>query len=417
MTQAPASVVIIGGGLAGAKGAEALRGKGFTGPVTLISNEADAPYERPPLSKAYLAGRVGFDEALVHPAPWYAEHGIDLRLQTTATALDTAAHTVRLADSTTLPYGKLLLATGALPRRLPVPGADAENVLYLRSHADSDAIRATFGSGRRLVIIGAGWIGLEVGAAARGAGTAVSIVEMADLPLLSVLGRELAQVFADLHTANGVQLRLGSTLAEITVDGDRATGVRLGDGTFIAADAVVVGIGVAPDVALAEAAGLKLDNGVLVDASLRTSDPDVYAVGDIANQDHPTLGTRVRVEHWATALNQPAAAAAAMLGSTGSDAIYTDLPYFFSDQYDLGMEYIGHAPKGSYDRVAVRGDLGTREFVAFWLDDANRIKAAMNVNVWDVIEQIKPLIISGTVIDPAQLTDPTISYADLRPHP
>jgi 3-phenylpropionate/trans-cinnamate dioxygenase ferredoxin reductase component len=417
MTQAPAGVVIIGGGLAGAKGAEALRDKGFTGPVTLISNETDAPYERPPLSKAYLAGQASFDEALVHLAPWYAEHGIDLRLQTTATALDTAAHTVTLADGTTLPYGKLLLATGAVPRRLPVPGADAENVLYLRSHADSDAIRVTFGERRHLVIIGAGWIGLEVAAAARGAGTDVTIVERADLPLLGVLGPQLAQVFADLHTTNGVHLRLGATLAEITVDSDRATGVRLEDGTFIPADTVVVGIGVTPDVALAEAARLKLDNGVLVDASLRTSDPDVYAVGDIANQDHPTLGTRVRFEHWATALKQPATAAAAMLGSTGTDATYTDLPYFYSDQYDLGMEYIGHAPKGTYDRVVVRGDLAAREFVAFWLDNSNRIKAAMNVNVWDVIEQIKPLIISGTVIDPAQLTDTTIAYADLSSHP
>lgn len=260
MTQAPASVVIVGGGVAGAKGAEALRDKGFTGPVTLISNETDAPYGRPPLSKAYLAGQAGFDEALVHAASWYAEHGIDLRLGTTAAALDTAAHTVTLADRATLPYGKLLLATGAVPRRLPVPGADAENVLYLRSHADSDAFRATFGEGRRLVIVGAGWIGLEV-AAARGAGTDVSIVEVADLPLLGVLGPQLAQVFADLHTANGVQLRLGATLAEITVDSDRATGVRLGDTTFIAADAVVVGIGVAPDVAMAEAAGLKVDKG------------------------------------------------------------------------------------------------------------------------------------------------------------
>ena len=417
MTQVPASVVIIGGGLAGAKGAEALRDKGFTGPVTLISNETDAPYERPPLSKAYLAGQVGFDEALVHPEAWYGEHGIDLRLQTTATALDTAARTVTLAGGATLPYGKLLLATGAVARRLPVPGADAENVLYLRNHADSDAIRATFGEGRRLVIIGAGWIGLEVAAAARGAGTDVSIVETADLPLLGVLGPQLAQVFADLHTANGVHLRLGATLAEITVDSDRATGVRLRDGTFIAADTVVVGIGVAPDVALAEAAGLKVDNGVLVDASLCTSDPDIYAVGDIANQDHPTLGTRVRVEHWATALNQPAVAAAAMLGSVGADATYSDLPYFYSDQYDLGMEYIGYAPKGSYDRVVVRGDLAARQFVAFWLDTANGIKAAMNVNVWDVIGQIKPLIISGTVVDSGRLTDPTISYADLVPQP
>ncbi len=410
MTGAPESIVIIGGGLAGGKAAEALRDKGFTGSVTLISNEVDAPYERPPLSKGYLAGRAPFEDALVHPLHWYAEHDVDLRRSTNATSFDTAAHTVTLDNGATLPYSKLLLATGADPRRLSGPGVGADGVLYLRRHADSDAIRATFGEGRKLAIIGAGWIGLEVAAAARGAHTEVSIVETAELPLLGVLGPDLARVFADLHVAHGVDLRLGARLAEITVEGARAAGVRLGDGTTIAADAVVVGIGVLPAVALAQAAGLALDNGVLVDASLRTSDPDVSAVGDIANHDHPILGTRVRVEHWATALKQPATAVAAMLGE---DATYAELPYFFSDQYDLGMEYIGHAPKGSYERVVVRGDLAAREFVAFWLDHADRIKAAMNVNVWDVVEQVKPLIVSGTVVDPARLADPAISYADL----
>jgi NADPH-dependent 2,4-dienoyl-CoA reductase/sulfur reductase-like enzyme len=406
----PESVVIVGGGLAGAKAAEALRDKGFDGPVTLIGDETDLPYERPPLSKAYLAGQAPFDDAVVHPRDWYDEHHVELRLGVRASSLDTAAHEVGLADGTSLRYGRLLLATGAVPRRLRTPGADAEGVLYLRKHADADAIRAVFGEGNRLVIIGAGWIGLEVAAAARAAGTAVTIVEMAALPLLGVLGPELAQVFADLHTAHGVDLRLGATLEEITVAGGRANGVRLGDGSVLAADAVVVGVGVAPDLALAEAAGLDIDNGVLVDASLRTSDPDVYAVGDIANHDHPVLRTRVRVEHWATALNQPGTAVAAMLGE---DATYTELPYFFSDQYDLGMEYIGHAPRGSYARVVVRGDLATREFVAFWLDEGNRIKAAMNVNVWDVVEEIKPLILAGTVVDPERLADAGVAYAQV----
>jgi 3-phenylpropionate/trans-cinnamate dioxygenase ferredoxin reductase component len=346
----------------------------------------------------------------VHSGEWYDENNVSLRLGVRVTAIDADTHQVTLDDGTSLGYDKLLLATGALPRRLTVPGADAEGVLYLRSREDSDAIRATFGAGRRLVIIGAGWIGLEVAAAARQADTEVTVVEMAELPLLAVLGPELAQVFADLHRAHGVDLRLGATLEEITVDGGRATGVRLGDGTTVTADAVVVGVGVSPDVALAEAAGLAVDNGVLVDAALRTGDPDIYAVGDIANHDHPTLGCRIRVEHWAAALNQPVTAAAAMLGQ---DTSYTELPYFFSDQYDLGMEYIGHAPKDSYAQVVVRGDLAAREFVAFWLDDANRIKASMNVNVWDVVDEIKPLIVSGTVVDPARLADPNVAYADL----
>ncbi len=407
------SVVIIGGGLGGGKAAEALREQGYRGSISLISNEADAPYERPPLSKGYLAGQAPFEDALVHPLPWYREQDVDLRMSTSATAFDKDGHTVTLSDGTTLAYDKLLLATGAIPRALRVPGADAENVLYLRRHADADAIRTTFGDGRRLVIIGAGWIGLEVAAAARGQNTDVTIVEMAELPLLGVLGPEIAQTFADLHAANGVRLCLGAELVEITVDGGRASGVRLADGTLIPADAVVVGVGVTPDVALAEAAGLTTDNGVLVDASLRTSDPDVYAVGDIANHAHPTLNTRVRVEHWATALNQPATAVAAMLGSEGADGVYSELPYFFSDQYDLGMEYIGYTARDVTHRLIVRGDLAGREFVGFWLDESNRIKAAINVNVWDVIDAVKPLITDGTVVDPARLANPDVAYGEL----
>ena len=206
-----------------------------------------------------------------------------------------------------------------------------------------------------------------------------------------------------------MDLRLGAGIDEFVVADGVAAGVRVA-GETIVADAIVVGVGVAPDVTLAESAGLAIDNGVLVDASLRSSDPNIYAVGDIANHDHPVLGTRVRVEHWAAALNQPAKAAAAMLGE---DVRYTDLPYFFSDQYDLGMEYVGHAPPGSYERVAVRGDLGSREFVAFWLDGASRVKAAMNVNVWDVPDQVKPLIAAGKSVDVERLSDPGVAYSQL----
>jgi NADPH-dependent 2,4-dienoyl-CoA reductase/sulfur reductase-like enzyme len=418
MSQTPTKIVVIGGGLGGAKTAEALREQGYTASITVISNEADPPYERPPLSKGYLAGHVPFEEALVHPLTWYAEHDVDLRLSTSATGFNTDRHTVTLSDGSTLGYDKLVLATGAIPRVLAVPGADAANVLHLRRHGDADTIRATFGNGRRLVIIGAGWIGLEVAAAARGENAAVTIVEMAELPLLGVLGPEIAHVIADLHAAHGVRLCLGARLVEITVDqGGRASGVRLADGTLIAADAVVVGVGVTPDIALAEAAGLATDNGVLVDASLRTSDPDVYAVGDIANQAHPTLGTRVRVEHWATALKQPATAAAAMLDAGGSETAYSELPYFFSDQYDLGLEYLGYTSRDANYRVIVRGNLASREFVAFWVDSSNRIKAAMNVNVWDVIDAVKPLIIAETVVEPTRLSDPDIAYSELAARP
>jgi NADPH-dependent 2,4-dienoyl-CoA reductase/sulfur reductase-like enzyme len=396
-------IVIIGGGLGGAKGAEALRGAGFTGTLTLVCAEQHLPYERPPLSKGYLQGSAPFDDALVHPAEWYRDNTVDLRLGVHASAVDTAAHQVTLDDGTQLPYDKLLLATGSVNRRLDLPGADAAGVLQLRTVEESDAIRETFGAGKRLVVVGAGWIGLEVSAAARQADTSVTIVEVAELPLVNVLGAQIAQVFADLHREHGVDLRLATQLAEITVADGRASGVRLADGSTIEADAVIVGVGVSPDVTLARVAGLAVDNGVLVDPSLRTSDPDIYAVGDIANHDHPRLGGRIRVEHWATALNQPAVAAVAMLGQP---AVYDELPYFFSDQYDLGMEYIGRGGRDS--RVVVRGDLASREFVAFWLDAGDHVEAAMNVNVWDVVDVIKPLILDRTVVDPQRLADASV---------
>jgi 3-phenylpropionate/trans-cinnamate dioxygenase ferredoxin reductase subunit len=410
MADIPQRIVVIGGGLAGAKGVEALRAKGFEGTLTLISDESDLPYERPPLSKDYLQGKAEFEKAVVHPADWYESNKVDLRLGVAVMSVDRDRKQVDLADRTILAYDRLLLATGAVPRKLNVPGADA--VKYLRSHHDSDVLKSAFTEGKRVVIIGAGWIGLEVAAAARNAGAEVTIVEMADLPLVGVLGPEMAQVFADLHREHGVDLRLEATLEEIVVDDDGvATGVRLGDDETIDADIVIAGVGVAPEDSLARMAGLQTDNGILVDASLRTSDSDIWAVGDVANHDHPVLRRRIRVEHWANALNQPAVAAASMLGE--SEAKYDNLPYFFSDQYDLGMEYVGHAPKDGYAKVVVRGDTESREFVAFWLDDENHILAAMNVNVWDVVDAIKPLIAERREVDPDKLKDSSVGYEDV----
>jgi 3-phenylpropionate/trans-cinnamate dioxygenase ferredoxin reductase subunit len=399
----PSSVVIVGAGLSGGKAAEALREQGYAGPVTILGSEPHPPYERPPLSKGYLAGNTAFEDALVHPVEWYAEHDVDLRVGTEAVAIHPAGNEVELADGTQISYGALLLATGSQPRTLPIPGAD--RALTLRTREDSDAIRATFGDGRRLVIVGGGWIGLEVAAAARVKGTDVTVLEAAELPLRAVLGPELAQDFADLHREHGVRIRVNVQVGEITGDA-----VRLADSTEIAADAVLIGVGARPRTELAETAGLAVDNGVLVDASLRSSDPAIFAVGDIANHDHPVLGRRIRVEHWAAALNQPAAAVAAMLGRTDQ---YTDLPYFFTDQYDLGMEYVGHASANSYARVVVRGDRKGREFVAFWLDRDNRMLAAMNVNVWDVVDEIKPLITAGSPINVAKLADPAVPFAEV----
>ena len=401
--------VIVGASLAGARAAQALREGGFGGPLVLIGEEGERPYERPPLSKGYLLGNDAREKIYVHSSDWYAEHGVDLRLDTRVSAIDPAAHEVVLDGGDRVGYTKLLLTTGSSPRRLPVPGGEFEGVLYLRTAADSDRIKQVFQSASRVVVIGAGWIGLECAAAAREAGVEVTVLEAAELPLLRVLGREVAQVFAGLHREHGVDLRLGVQVAEITGSGGAVDGVRLADGTRIDADAVIVGVGVAPNTALAQAAGLDVENGIRVDGRLRASHPDIYAAGDVANAFHPLLGRHIRVEHWANALHQPLTAARVMLGD--ADAIYDRVPYFFTNQYDLGMEYSGYVEPDGYDRVVFRGDVSGREFVVFWLADG-RVLAGMNVNIWDVNEQIQSLVRAGQPIDPARLADPAVPFED-----
>ncbi|QZH59394.1 FAD-dependent oxidoreductase [Mycolicibacterium farcinogenes] len=394
---------IVGGGLAGAKAAEALRDNDFDGHVVLFAAEDKLPYERPPLSKEYLAGKKKLDDFTVDPAAWYRDHNVDLRLGTEVSALDPAGHTLALPDGTTVGYDKLLLATGSASRRPPIPGSDVAGVHYLRTIDDAAALSAALAPGVTLAIVGAGWIGLEVAAGARSRDVNVTVVEAAHLPLLAALGAEVGEVFAQLHRAHGVDLRLDQSVQEVTTADGTATGLRLGDGSTVAADAVLIAVGAAPNIGLAEQAGLAVaDGGVLVDASLRTSDPDIYAVGDIAAAQHPFFGVRIRTEHWANALKQPAVAVAGMLGKS---AEYDELPYFFTDQYDLGMEYVGHAPE--YQRVVFRGDVAGREFVAFWLDGANRVLAGMNVNVWDVLDDVKALIRSAAPVDPDRIADPT----------
>jgi 3-phenylpropionate/trans-cinnamate dioxygenase ferredoxin reductase subunit len=393
--------VIVGAGLAGAKAAETLRAEGFDGPIVLIGDEDEVPYERPPLSKGYLLGKDERDSAAVHPSAWYDEHGIDLRLGTRVAAVDPAAHEVELAGGERLRYSKLLLATGSLVRPLEVPGGD--RVRTLRKLPDADVLKQALSRGGRVVVVGAGWIGLEVTAAARTYGAEVTLIEAAAQPLSRVLGDELGAVFADLHREHGVDLRLNSGVSEIGADG-----VLLSDGTTVPADLVVVGVGIRPDTRLASDAGLAVDDGVLVDSSLRTSDPDIYAAGDVANVDSPRFG-RIRVEHWANALNGGPAAAKAMLGQ---DVTYDRVPYFYSDQYDLGLEYSGWAPPGSYDQLIVRGDLAAREFVAFWMS-GGRVLAGMNVNVWDVTDPIQALVSRDTPIDPTRLADPDVPLTDV----
>jgi 3-phenylpropionate/trans-cinnamate dioxygenase ferredoxin reductase component len=396
--------VIVGASLAGAKAAETLRQEGFGGPVVLIGEETERPYERPPLSKDYLLGKAERESVYVHPASWYADNGVELRLGVPVTGIDPVAREVTLADGNRSGYAKLLLATGSSPRRLQVPGTDADGVLYLRRVGDSDRIKEAFAAASRVAVIGAGWIGLETAAAARAAGAEVAILETAALPLLRVLGPEAAEAFAGLHRQNGVDLRFSVQVSEITGSAGRVRGVRLADGSHVEADAVIVGVGITPNTQLAEAAGLAVSNGVVVDARLRSSDPDIYAAGDVASAYHPVLGKHIRVEHWANALNQPQTAARAMLGQ---DVAYDRVPYFYTDQYDLGMEYAGYVEPGGYDQVVFRGDVERREFVAFWLD-GGRVLAGMNVNVWDVNDAIQALVRGGQPVDTGRLADPSV---------
>ena len=407
MTSTSHGFVIVGASLAGAKAAETLRKEGFAGRVTLIGDELHRPYERPPLSKGYLLGSAERESVFVHPATWYAEHDVDLRLGTRATAVDARGHEVHLADGDPLRYAALLLATGSEPVRLTIPGADLDGVRYLRRLEDSEALKAAFAEVGRVVVIGGGWIGLEVTAAARTAGLAVTVLEAAALPLLRVLGPEVARVFADLHREHGVDLRCGVHVERILGAGGRVTGVELGGGEVVGADLVVVGVGIRPNTALAQGAGLAVENGVLVDAHLRTSDPDVYAAGDVANAFHPFLERRLRVEHWANAMRQGPVAARSMLGQ---DATYARLPYFFTDQYDLGMEYNGYA--GAEDRVVLRGDVAGREFIAFWLADG-RVLAGMGVNIWDTTADVTRLITSRREVELDRLANPDVPLQDV----
>ena len=401
------SYVIAGASLAGAKAAETLRDEGFDGEIVLLGAEHERPYERPPLSKGYLLGNDERDSVYVHAADWYAEHGVDLREGVTVTAIDRGTATVATAGpggDGELSYDRLLLATGASPRRLDFPGSDREEVLYLRTIADSDRLRSAFQPGTRVVVAGAGWIGLETAAAARTAECAVTVLEPQSGALHDQLGPELGAVFAELHRDHGVEFRFTEKAVEF-----RPGMVVTSGGAEVPADVLVVGIGAAPNDDLAARAGLETGNGVLTDEGLRTADPNIFAAGDVANSFHPLLGRRVRVEHWANALNGGPAAARSMLGQPVS---YDPVPYFYSDQYDLGMECAGLPSPGSYDQILYRGDRATLEFIAFWLS-AGAVIAGMNVNVWDVNDDIQSLIRSARPVDPARLTNPDIPLTDL----
>jgi NADPH-dependent 2,4-dienoyl-CoA reductase/sulfur reductase-like enzyme len=402
--------VIVGAGLAGATAAKTLRDEGFEGRVHLIGAEAHHPYIRPPLSKDFLAGAAERDSVFVEPPEWYREHEIDLLLGTEATQVDPAGQRIVLDSGASIDYDAVLLATGSSPRRLDIPGADLAGVHLLRTLDDSEALKAVLAEGgRRLVLVGSGWIGMEVAATARALGNDVTVLERDPIPLANALGDELGTMFAELHASHGVDLRPSVVVDSITGEHGRVSGVRLDDGDVVDADLVLIGIGAIPNVDLARSAGAAVGSGVLTDAALRTDLPNVYAAGDIADAYHPIAGMRLRSEHWANALHGGAAAARSMLGRSVS---YDDIPYFYTDQYDLGMEYSGFGPLARGADIVYRGDRERREFISFWVAEG-RVVAGMNVNVWDVNEAVQGIIRRGNRVDPRRLADEQVPLEEL----
>jgi len=398
--------VIVGAGLAGAKAAETLRAEGFDGRVVIVGAERERPYERPPLSKEYLRGEVERDTIFVHGEGFYADQDIELHLGRTAASLDTDIGQVGLDDGTRLRYDRLLIATGAEPRRLSIPGEALDGVVYLRSVADAEALRERLDRGGSMVVVGGGWIGAEVAASARQRGLDVTLIDPHAFPLERVLGTEVGAIYRDIHVDHGVRMLLGTGVQAF--EGSAAVErVRTIDGRVLDCDVVVVGVGVEPRTALALQGRVYVADGIVVDEGLRTSVPGVFAAGDVATAHHPFYSRPIRVEHWANALRQGPIAARNMLGLGET---FDRLPYFYSDQYDVGMEYTGFAR--TWDRVVFRGDPGRREFIAFWLANG-RVLAGMNVGVWDVTDAIETLIRSRATVDDRRLADPDVPLEDL----
>ncbi len=408
--QEQTSYVIIGGGLAAAKAVEGIREVDHDGPITVITAESHLPYERPPLSKGVMLDKEGPHVVFTHDQDWYDGQHVDLHIGDAATGIDADTHTVTLASGATIPWTRLLIATGSSVRTLKIDGADLQDIFYLRTLDESQAIKARLVAGSNLVIVGAGWIGLEIAAAAREHGCEVTVVEPQPTPLHGVVGPEVGGWFADLHRSHGVDFRFGEGVERFTGEDGKVTGVVTSTGDTLPADTVIVGVGITPNTALAEAAGLNVDNGIVTDTALRTSSPDIWAAGDVANWHSSALDTQLRVEHWANANDSGTAAGKSM---AGADVTYDPIPFFFSDQYDIGLEYSGYVPRGATPDVVLRGDPKSNEFMAFWLD-GDRVLAGMHVNVWDTVPAIETLVRERTPVDRAKLADPNVPLTDVN---
>jgi len=400
-------IVIVGASLTGAKAAEALLESGFEGEILMVGSESERPYERPPLSKDYLRGEKT-EVPYVHDADFYENDQIELKTGATVTAIDPDTNTITVDGSETVEYESLLIATGAEPRRLDLPGSDLEGINYLRTVGESKALCDQFRDGLKVVVVGAGWIGSEVAASARQEGCEVTLIEPEEVPLSRALGPKLGAFYRGVHLKQGVTFLGGTGVTGFTGDG-KVEAVLTDGGDSIPAELVVVGVGVIPRTELAEAAGIDVDNGILVDETFLSSSPGIYAAGDVANAWHPFYGRRIRVEHWANARRQGAAAARSILGL---DPDFDEVPYFFSDQYDVGMEYVGYTD-GS-EEVVFRGDVESGEFIAFWVKEG-KVSAGMNVNVWDVSETIRDLIKAEFPVSQTDLTNPDVSLESLLP--
>ncbi|OOP60072.1 FAD-dependent oxidoreductase [Arthrobacter sp. SRS-W-1-2016] len=403
-------ILIAGGGLAGATAAKTLRSEGFQGRITVVCAENELPYLRPPLSKEFLLGKADEDSVPVLAAGWYGENDVELLLGEAVATADPAAHTVQLRSGAELKFSKLLIATGAQPRRIPLLASNLAGVMTFRTFNDSRRLKEELsGGGRTVVMVGSGWIGMELAAAASSYGNSVTLLGLEDVPLSTAIGPELGGFFRSLHEKHGVQFRLPASAAEITGTGGRASAVVTNSGEVLPADLVVVAVGVVPDTSLAEAAGLDIRNGIVVDSSLRTSSPDVFAAGDVANALHPFTGDHLRSEHWSNALNGGKVAAKAMLGQ---DAMLDVVPYFYTDQFDVSMEYWGYPTLAAGSVPVIRGALEENSFLAFWLRDG-AVVAGMSVNRQRVQKPVKALISGRIPVDVDRLADPAVPLDQL----